>query len=250
MTVFFVAPAYNEEANVPRLITSVDAHCRRGGQAYRLVVVDDGSRDRTADVVREHGRTYACEVISYQPNRGVDEAFRRGLSYALGSASEGDVIVTLEADGTGDLGILSDFFQKLKSGAGVVVASYYAEGGRVEGTVWYRKVLSWGANTMVRNLLGIRGVRTYSSFFRAYRPEVLRAVKDVHGDFFDEKGFACVVELLLRIDRLGFKLDEVPMVLQGANRIGKSRMKVGKTIAGYLRILARNAGKKRARREV
>ena len=131
--VIFVAPAYNEEENIRRLIEETDARSRRNGLTYRLVVVDDGSSDRTAEIVKEHSLRFPCVLISYQPNRGVGEAFRQGLTHALSFATEDDVIVTEEADGTSDPGILPLLLQRIESGADVALASCYAPQGEVEG---------------------------------------------------------------------------------------------------------------------
>ena len=156
-------------------------------------------------------------------------------------AQDTDRIVTLEADLTSDLEILPDMLEKAREGADVVLASCYARDGRMEGTAWHRRFLSRGANFFIGMLFGIRGVNTYSSFYRVYRPSSLRAVLKRYGDFYEEKGFGCVVELLIRLSRLSQKIEEVPMVLKGGLRQGKSKMKIGRTIAGYARLMARNA---------
>lgn len=239
--IFFVAPAYNEEKNVGRFVDEVAAYARRKGWDWRLIVVDDGSQDRTAEIVREKIQTLPCVLVSYQPNKGVGEAFRRGFHKALALAEESDVIVSLESDGTGDLNLLPAFLEKIESGADAVLASYYAGGGKVEGTAWHRRFLSRSANLTVRGLFRLKGVHTYSSFYRAYRPAALRAVLSRYRDFFNEKGFACVVELLVRLHRLGCPIEEVPMALQGNKRVGKSKMKVLQTIWGYFCIAARAA---------
>ncbi len=239
--IFFVVPAFNEEQNIGRLVDRTDAYCRSRALEYRLIIADDGSRDKTAEIVREKSKQLPVTLITYQPNRGVQEAFARGFVAALESAKETDVIVTMEADGTADWDILTVFLERIKQGFDVVVASYYAKGGSVEGTVWYRKVLSRGGNLFTRIFLPIPGIHTYSSFYRAYRPSTLRAILEHYGDFYKEVGFSCVVELLYRLHKMGFKLGEVPMVLQGAARVGKSKMRVFQTINGYLRIASRCA---------
>lgn len=240
---FFVVPAYNEEMNIGRLIKSLDEHHKKTGEHYRLIVVDDGSLDRTSEIVKEYSDRFPCLRLRYFPNQGVQEAFRRGFLKALENAVPEDAIFTLEADGTADLGLIPIFLEKIRKGTDVVVASYYAKGGSVEGTVWHRKILSRAGNLFTRVFLPIPGIHTYSSFYRAYRPSALRAVLDRYGDFYKETGFSCVVELLYRMHKIELKLDEAPMVLRGSARVGKSKMKVLQTIKGYLRIAARYAVK-------
>jgi dolichol-phosphate mannosyltransferase len=238
--IYIVAPAYNEEKNIHRFLEDVSTFLKKENLSHHIAIVDDGSVDNTATLVKKAANQFPATLISYTPNKGVDEAFRRGMNWSLDRVKEGDLIVTMEADRTGDLGILKSMLAKIESGSDVVVASYYTDGGGVTGTVWYRKLLSVGANFMIKHILKIKGVKTYSSFYRVYRPEALRQVKEHYGDFFAEKGFPCVVELLYRLSQLKCRLDEVPMILKGDQRIGKSKMNVLATIMGYLRIMTRN----------
>jgi dolichol-phosphate mannosyltransferase len=239
--ILFVVPAYNEERNISDSIAETHRFASTQQWDHRIIVVDDGSSDRTAGLVLELAKHYPCQLISYQPNRGVGEAFRRGLNEALKMAADTDWIVTLEADRTGDLQILPEMFRVAASGKDVVLASCYAAGGGVEGTNWYRTLLSKVANFMIRFSLRLKDIRTFSSFYRVYRPAALRSVLERYGDFYQESGFACVIELLARLARTGQRIAEVPMVLQGSKRRGPSKMKVGRTILGYLRVIVRNA---------
>ena len=239
--IWFVVPAYNEERNIGRLIERTNAYCEGRRLEYRMIVADDGSRDKTAEIVREKSNHFPVALISYQPNQGVHEAFRRGFQEALTAADGTDTIVTMEADGTADFEILPVFIEKIRQGADGVVASYYARGGAVEGTAWHRKILSRAGNLVARIFLPIQGIHTYSSFYRIYRPSALRDVLRRYGNFYEETGFSCVVELLYRLFKMGFKIEEVPMVLRGSARAGKSKMKVFQTILGYLRIGVRCA---------
>lgn len=238
--IVFVVPAYNEEQNIGRLIGETDAHMRGKGLAYRLVVVDDGSSDGTAGIVRGLSASLPCEVVSYSPNKGVGEAFRRGLRRALEIASDDDVIVTKEADSTSDLAILDDLLAKIADGCDVALASCYADGGRIEGTTPFRMFLSRCANAMIDSAFHIKGIHTYSSFYRAHKPQALKKVLAKYGDFYAEPGFACVIELLVRFAKLRLRIEEVPMTLRSTKRVGKSKMKVFRTVLGYFRVTARN----------
>jgi len=85
--VYVVIAAYNEDAVIARVVTDV----RRAG--YRLVVVDDGSRDATTDVARAADAT----VVAHPLNLGQGAALQTGIDYAL--AQDAEIIVTFDADG-------------------------------------------------------------------------------------------------------------------------------------------------------
>ena len=238
--IYFVIPAYNEEANVGVLLRETHAFMTAHGLSYRAIVVDDGSSDATGDVVRQCAHELPCELVSYRPNRGVGEAFRQGLHQTLRSAKQGDWIVTKEADRTSDLNILPQLLDKVRGGSDLALASCYAPGGGVEGAGPFRLVISRCANILIGSLFHLKGVHTYSSFYRVYRPEALRRLLAHYGDFYEEKGFACMIELLVRSAKLGLRIEEVPMKLVSGRRVGKSKMKVARTTLDYFRVIRRN----------
>jgi dolichol-phosphate mannosyltransferase len=100
--------------------------------------------------------------------------------------------------------------------------------------------LSHLANGLMKKALGLSGLATLSSFYRVYQVSALRALRDRWGDdFITTRGFECMVEILYRAGRLRLRISEVPMVLDGRRRVGKSKMKVLHTSAAYLKLAAR-----------
>jgi dolichol-phosphate mannosyltransferase len=234
LKVYFVIPAYNEADNLPRLISNLSSTMATLGYEYQTVLVDDGSSDGTAEVARRLGGS--IDVLS-QPNQGPGAAFRNGFRHALTLARDEDLIITLEADNTSDLSILPRMIEALQ-GQDAVLASVYAPGGGLIGTSPLRKFLSWGANLMLVLALGTPHIHTYSSFFRVYRPQILRRAQFAFEDqLLVESGFVCMVELLIKLLLIGCRFVEVPMVLDGLQRSGKSKMRILRTIKGYGRVL-------------
>lgn len=235
-----VVPAYNEEKDLPVMLASVAGSPLRK-QIKKIIVVDDGSTDRTADVARRFSKNAPVEVIQYTPNYGPGYAFRKGLTLALQVANDHDVIVTMESDSTSDLAILPSMIEKIQEGASICVASYFAHGGGFTDTPWWRMFVSTVGNFLVRNICGIYGVHTFSSFYRAYKPAALRRLQErTKGRFFEERGFACMVEMLARFARQGERLSEVPMILVSSKRQGVSKMRQIPTILGYFRVMVRS----------
>jgi dolichol-phosphate mannosyltransferase len=88
-------------------------------------------------------------------------------------------------------------------------------------------------------MLGINA-HTVSSFFRVYRVSLLRAGLAHYGDdLIREEGFACKAELLVKLSALDARVAEVPVDLDAARRIGKSRMKIAPTMMAYGRLMMR-----------
>lgn len=229
-----VVPAYEEEANLPRLLAELEARPElwAGG---RLIVVDDGSADATARIAAEHEGAMPVEVIRLGRNLGPGRAFDRGLRRALELApGDEDLIVTLEADTTSDLDALPAMLAAARGGADVVVPAVAF----TEVRAW-RRLLSHLAGVAVRRLARVEA-HTVSSFLRVYRAGMLRrGYRRWADELIREPGFACAAEVLVKLTRLGARVAEVPARLDGSRRSDQSHLRVLPTVAGYVRLLAR-----------
>ena len=122
-------------------------------------------------------------------------------------------------------------------GFDVVLASPYAYGGGISHTSLLRILLSHIANTLIKELLGIRGILTMSSFFRLYHALILKRLQDRYGPtILESAGFESMVELLAKLIRVRATISEVAMPLDGSQRLGKSKMRIMRTVRGYLRV--------------
>lgn len=237
--VIFIIPVYNEEENISKLLYKTSDKMKEMNLNYKIVVINDGSTDNTEKMVEMLKDKIPVEVYSHYPNRGVGEAFRVGFRKALELSKDGDIIVTKEADNTSDLSILDELISKIDEGYDLTLASCYAREGAVVGTTPFRLILSKGANTLLKLLIPVKNINTYSSFYRAYNSAALKEIYGIYGDrLLEEDGFECMVELLIKFSRNGkFKITEVPMVLDGSRRAGKSKMRVLKTAKGFLKVI-------------
>lgn len=236
--IHFVIPALNERENLPRLGNTLRVAADVLGEPCRVVLVDDGSTDGTGDAAEQELAPLETEVLRHDGNQGVRAAFLTGFRAALDAGSEGDLIVTLEADNTSDIEELHRLTKAAQDGADLVLGSCYAPGGGVEGTNLFRHLMSACANHLIKFWFGFRGLHTFSSFYRVHRHEALARVFELSDDVpMRESGFACVVELLARFHLHGMRVVEVPVVLRSSHRLGKSKMKVMRTIRGYFRVM-------------
>jgi dolichol-phosphate mannosyltransferase len=106
----------------------------------------------------------------------------------------------------------------------------------VEGVPRWRLVLSRGCSGLYGLIAPVR-LYTYTSVFRAYRREVIRAVS------FQEDGFVSASEILIRAAEAGYRIVEVPMTLH-SRKIGYTKMKIVRTIRGHLRLIANTTARR------
>ena len=224
--------------NIPFLIESVAKKMGEMSRQYRLVMVNDGSTDDTKEIIEAYSKRFPITLLNHDTNKNVGQAFRTGFEYTLREAGPQDIIVTKEADNTGDLDILPEMLQHIENGYDLVLASCYAKGGKITGTTIDRRLFSFVANTLLKIRFPVKGVNTYSSFYRAYRPESLKkAFAAYGGGLIEEPGFVCMVEMLVKMSYLHFRIIEVPMTLRCDLRKGASKMRKFQTILAYLRLI-------------
>lgn len=236
--VLFVLPAFNEAASIQDLLRSIARVSEGEGYTWSALVVDDGSTDGTGDLASAMSPRLPVDVLRNDANSGLGHSIRRGLASAVSTASDGDVVVTMDADLTHDPVYVPAMLDRLDEGFDVVIASRYRRGSAVRGLGPVRRLLSRGASTLAMLAAHVPGVKDYSSGMRAYRIETLRWGFATFGDgFITEDGFGCMVEIAQRL-RGQARFAEVPFVLAYDRKRKASAMKVLPTILAYFRVAA------------
>lgn len=236
---------YNEEKALPGMVTKLHDMLSSHKKSFRVVVVDDGSTDKTAAAARDLARRYPLVLLSHGVNQGVAKAFNTGLRHIAERGAPEDVVVTMEGDGTNDPASLPPMLAKMDEGFDVVCASRYCPGGAYVGFPLYRRALSLAANWLTRLVFGVPDVKDYTIFFRAYRVGIVQRTVRACGDrFIESRGFASNAELLLKASRGGpLKCSEVPTVYRYDLKHGKSKMKIVSNAAEYFRMFRKVLGR-------
>ncbi len=235
-TLYVVVPVYNEAGNIGQLLHSLEtfAFDLKDGYHVQIVLVDDGSQDHTADLAQLLANSLDLVILRHERNQGPGRAFGTGFSYLATKFIEDDLVVTMEGDTTSRVEIIKQMLNRLEEGFDVILASPYLYGGGIANTSSYRIILSSLANLFVKELLGIHGILTVSSFFRLYRVPLLKRLQKCYGaEIIERNGFECMTELVMKMVYLQTKISEVAMVLDAAGRVGNSRMRIFRTIRGY-----------------
>lgn len=238
--VLVVLPAYNEAAELGRLLPGIDATLRGDGLDYLIVLVDDGSSDNSLEVAQALADVVRLRTVRHERNQGLGGAIRDGLRAALESAGPDDAIVVMDADNTHAPGFIRGMLDCLADGADVVIASRYQSGSVVRGVPPSRRALSAGASLLLRTTFPTPGVKDYTCGYRAYRAAMLRRAFERYGDeFVSEDGFACMVDILLKLRQMGARFRETPFLLDYGQKSGPTKMKVLRTIRRTLALVVR-----------
>lgn len=243
--IYVVIPAYDEEPNITRLFDGLRPVAEKLGA--RIFLVDDGSTDGTGELARRAGAGLDLRVIEHPENRGLGAALETGLRTVLAEASDDDIVVTAEGDGTSDLADLPEMLRRADE-SDVVLASVHAPGGQLIGVDRWRVFASKAASWVVCRAARLGNIHTVSAVYRCYRVSALRrAEARYEGDLIREPGFAVNVELLLKLTSCGASTCEVPTTNDWTQRGGASKLRTGETLRAYARVLREHRSSMRRR---
>ena len=197
-----IVPAYNEEKAIERTITVLSGYLCSNFDDFEIVVVSDGSRDRTFEVAKalESGRV---RVFEYRTNQGKGQALKYGFGKTLG-----DLVVFYDTGLNFPPSQIGEFLQRLQeTGSDLVIGSKR----HPQSTVDYpfvRRLVSFGAQTLVKVLFNLSVTDTQVGL-KAFRRPVLERIMPL----ILVKRFAFDIELLALAQRYGFKIIEAPVNL-------------------------------------
>jgi dolichol-phosphate mannosyltransferase len=236
-----VLPAYNEEQSLPALLERIDDALFEANLAYCILLLDDGSQDRTAAIAEQAAERLPLLLERHPVTLGLGAAIRDGLMKACELADPRDILVTMDADNSHSPELILRLVRAVREGHDVVIASRYRPGSRVRGVPLARRLLSYWGSWLFRILFPIPGVRDYTCGYRAYRAALLQSVVAEEGSaFFDQDGFQAMVDILLKLRRRESLLfGEVPLILRYDFKEGASKMDVGRTLRNTLALMAK-----------
>jgi len=207
MTNFFLSviiPAYNEEKYLPDTLIDINDFLLNKGFSYEIIVVNDGSTDKTSEVVKKYEKKIKNLVlIDNKDNRGKGFAVRQGMLKA-----KGRLRLFLDADNSASI----DQFQKMlfyfeEEKYDIVIGSRYVKGAKLEPPqMWYRKFLSRIGNFIIQ-IFFLSDIKDTQCGFKCFTAEVAEKVFSIS----KIDGFGFDFEILVLSKKLGYKIKEIPI---------------------------------------
>lgn len=215
-----VIPTFNESHSIRELLTSLKSlDCD-------VLVIDDGSPDGTADIVR----TFGVEVIERKGKQGLGSAYRAGFSIALDRGYT--YIIQMDADGSHQVEDLQKMMEWIGS-ADLLIGSRYVKDGGVANWSKFRELLSKSANFYANLLLSL-GIKDTTSGFRIYTSELLKKMEITT---IRSEGYCFQIEMTRRAINRGGSVAEIPITFI-ERRYGVSKMSFMIALEAVVRITA------------
>ncbi|TAJ61722.1 MAG: polyprenol monophosphomannose synthase [Chitinophagaceae bacterium] len=224
-----IIPTYNEKENISSIITAVFAL----GKGYHVLVIDDGSPDGTAAIVRSMMAVYPDQLFleERKGKLGLGTAYIHGFKWSLAKGYQ--YIFEMDADFSHNPADLERLYHACKEeGADVAVGSRYVPGGKTENWPWDRQLYSRGG-ALYTKILTWMPVNDPTAGFLCYSRKVLEAI---NFDMIQFVGYAFQIEMKFAAWKLGFKIKEVPITFID-RKIGVSKMSKGIIKEGVLGVL-------------
>lgn len=214
-----IIPTYNEKENIEKIIRAV-----MGLEGdYNILVIEDGSPDGTADIVRTLQKEFTDRLfmIERKGKLGLGTAYITGFKWALEHGY--DYIFEMDADFSHNPADLNKLYEACSSGgADLSIGSRYCKGISVVNWPIGRVIMSYYASVYVRTVLGMKVYDTTAGY-KCYRRKVLETI-DL--DKVQMKGYGFQIEMKYSTYKLGFKIKEVPVIFVDRTE-GTSKMSSG-----------------------
>jgi dolichyl-phosphate beta-glucosyltransferase len=200
-----IIPAYNEAHRLPKTLKEIDRYLRGQSYDYEIIVVNDGSKDKTAEVIENLMPEIAnLKLIDNKVNRGKGAVVRQGMLQAKGKYR-----LFTDADNSTSIDQVEKMWPWFEKGYGVVFGSRDIEGAKIPvPQPWWRQKVGDIFNLIVQVLAGLWGIWDTQCGFKGFSA---RAAQDIFSKAKID-GFAFDVEILILAKKLGYKIKEIPVV--------------------------------------
>lgn len=214
-----ILPCLDEEASVGKVVDDAWTAIERSGLRGEVIVVDNGSTDRSSAVAEEHGAT-----VVHEPRRGYGSAYLRGLEEA-----SGEFLVMADADGTYPVADLAPFLERLRAGDDLVLGSRFRGKIHSGAMPWAHR---WVGNPILTWILNVFfGVKVSDAHcgLRAIRRDALPVLQ------LQATGMEFASEMILKASKRNLRISDVP--IEYFPRTGESKLKTFRDGWRHLRFM-------------
>lgn len=221
LTLSVVIPVYNEEQRLPKTFAGLEYFLRpHPFSGVEVIFVDDGSRDKTAELIANFKFRYPVQLVSYAENRGKGYAVREGMR-----AAQNDYALTLDADMSTGFLELQKMAPFMERGCPVIIGTRKASGASVtRRQSWHRQKMGEGYTLLANFMTGV-WVSDFTCGFKCFAREAREKIFKAAS--IDRWSYDA--EVLFLAKRFGFRICEAPVAWEND---GDTRVRLGKDIIG------------------
>lgn len=201
MKISIVIPAYNEEKRIQKCLIEIDLFCKKRFEDYELIVVDDGSKDKTNEKAKQL-KNKKIKILKNTQNKGKGYSVKRGMlksKYPLILFSDADLATPIEE--------LPPMIEWINKGYDLIIASRNMKGSNIVAKQpFYRQIAGKMFALFVR-IFAVQGFKDTQCGFKLFKEEAGKKIAKLQ----TIERFSFDVEMLIIAKKLGFKIKEVPV---------------------------------------
>lgn len=222
-----VIPVHNEERIIKKTVSKVLSELNKLSVNSLLLIINDGSTDKTQDLLHELSRKYSkLKILKHNKNKGYGGAIQTGISYCL--LKKIDYALFMDSDLTNDPKEIKKFVSEINNNYDCVKASRYISGGKTIKVPAGKIVISRFGN-LISSLLFNVGIKDCTNGFRMLKVSKLKYIK------LQENGFPVIMEEMYYLKKKKAKFKEIPITLRNRQH-GKSHFRYSfRTFYDYLK---------------
>ena len=249
--IYILLPCFNEYQNLEIIINKINSlSLQTKKNIYRIIIINDGSSDETHERINQLKRKSKNKIlyVYHKKNIGLNMAMFSGFKKFLDSANATDIAITLDSDNSHPISLIPKIIKPIKENKfDIVIASRFQKGSIIKGLSIFRKILSEGARLIFKLSFPIENVEDYTCNFRGYNFNTLKKSKLIKKDFFLNKDFSVIADLLINLNKenCNLRINEVPLKLRYDFKLGTSKLNISKNIFKTLLVVLRNFLKKK-----
>lgn len=198
-----VIPAYNEEKRISGTIRSIVSYFQLKKLKYEIIVVDDGSIDKTSDIIKDISNKNPCvRLLNNKRNQGKGFTVKKGML-----STNGNLILFMDADNSTKITELDGFFDHIKD-FDILIGSRRVSGAHIQTKQPPSRKIQGAVFPYIVNLITVRGIKDTQCGFKLFK-------KDAAKVLFSKqkiKGFSFDVEILYLAKKYRYKIKEMPIV--------------------------------------
>jgi dolichol-phosphate mannosyltransferase len=210
-----ILPTYREAENISKLIDDIESLQLNA----TILVIDDSSPDKTAQIVQEKQNQYSNVLLYSRPRKsGLGSAITDGFKIFLSVKQVPKYLITMDADYSHNPKAIPQLLSSMDDSCGLVIGSRYCRGGKTDGWPLTRKIISRTANMIARSWLRLK-MHDCTSGFRCYSTDFLKAaVSNLHSHTYEIQ-----IETIRQAVLRKFAVKETPILFVN-RKSGKSKL--------------------------
>jgi glycosyltransferase involved in cell wall biosynthesis len=221
MDLSIVIPLFNEDQSLPELMEWIDRVCMAESITYEVIMVDDGSSDRSWEVIQELGQRFSTvRGIRFRRNYGKSAALNTGFQ-----AVEGDVVITMDADLQDSPDEIHVLYHRIKNEKLDLISGWKKKRYDPISKTIPSKFFNW----VTQRMSGIHNLHDFNCGLKAYRKEVVKSI-EVYGEM--HRYIPVIAKWA------GFKRIEEQVVQHRARKYGTTKFGLDRFVKGFLDLLS------------